>query len=1049
MVPFQPMPALLTLVFILSGAAGLMYESIWSRYLGLFVGHSAYAQVIVLVIYLGGMSAGAALASRYSERIKQPLIGYAAVEIIVGVLGVFFHEIYGSATSFAYATLFPSLAGGTMLLVVKWSLAALLILPQAVLLGTTFPLMTAGFLRVVSPDGKANSGRVLGILYFANSIGAAIGVLIAGFYLIKLVGLPGTIIAAGIINIVVGLLVYGAVRMKQENDGKHDLSMVNAPSGDSPRSHSDPDTLPPSPSRDPEPGTPSLHGLELPTLWRVLLIVAAGTALSSFMYEIAWVRMLSLVLGSATHSFELMLSAFILGLALGAFWVRKRADTFRDPIRALAVAQWAMGALAIATLTAYLSSFEWMAFLIQGLDQNKEGYRLFTLSKYLIAAVVMLPATFCAGMTLPLITRLLIGAGGGEKSIGAVYSVNTFGSIIGVALSALVLMPMIGLKPLLIAGGAIDMGLGIWLMFLAGRDRPDTRRFAILLAGGTALVIFGGAINTDFRKGLLVSGVFRYGTTPSRDEDSGIVFYRDGRTASVSVRHSSDNSRSIATNGKPDASLSAAWFADDTSTMRSRLNGDESTQVLLPLTTLAHVPNAQEAAVIGNGSGMSSHFLLGSPTLKSLTTIDIEPEMINGSHNFYPVNKRVFDDPRSHYVHDDAKSFFAATNKKFDLILSEPSNPWVSGVSGLFTDEFYQRIRGYLTPNGIFGQWLHLYEIDDALVLSVVKAVHKNFPSYEVFLTADVDILIVASNLPQLPKPDWSVYQFPQIAADMRRFDLITPEALDATRLITREALVPIIGDAEGANSDFYPLLDLSTEQSRYEKRFASGWSGLADDRFDLGALLTSRRVTPGEEPLAPLDIDRLRNRGVSAALRTGRGPAVSGNDRSRYLAAAARQQTLKDRMAAGHKPVDWPQFMTLVRDVDDDIHQGTMGWADEAFYAPVLQFAQAQGAPPDMIAAVKFLRAISTFNWLEATNQIDPIFFAIENKLNWVPPDVFRDGAIVALLKTGQFTKARTLFNNMAAYTDRKVDDLRVRMLGAAVAAVTVPADSAAKKQP
>src|SRR5689334_20912151 len=114
------MPALLTLVFILSGAAGLMYESIWSRYLGLFVGHSAYAQVIVLVIYLGGMSAGAALASKYSERIKQPLVGYAAVEIFVGILGVFFHEIYGSATSFAYATLFPSLAGGTMLLVVKW-----------------------------------------------------------------------------------------------------------------------------------------------------------------------------------------------------------------------------------------------------------------------------------------------------------------------------------------------------------------------------------------------------------------------------------------------------------------------------------------------------------------------------------------------------------------------------------------------------------------------------------------------------------------------------------------------------------------------------------------------------------------------------------------------------------------------------------------------------------------------------------------------------------------------------------------------------------------
>jgi spermidine synthase len=1052
------MPALLTIVFILSGAAGLMYESIWSRYLGLFVGHSAYAQVIVLVIYLGGMSAGAAIASRYTDRIREPLVGYAIVEVIVGLLGVFFHEIFGGATGFAYASLFPSLSGGALLLIMKWLLAALLILPQAVLLGTTFPLMSAGYLRVVSPDGKANSGRVLGILYFANSIGAAAGVLVAGFYLIGLVGLPGTIITAGIINIIVGLAVFGAVRLTQESESPSPRPETAVQTSD-PKPESSDQTPEPglaSPDQTPvsspglRPPTEEFHGIELPRLWRVMLIIAAGTALSSFMYEIAWVRMLSLVLGSATHSFELMLSAFILGLALGAFWVRNRADTFRDPLRALAVAQWAMGALAVATLTAYLTSFEWMAFLIQGLDQNAEGYKIFTAAKYGIALIVMLPATFCAGITLPLITRILIGAGGGEKSIGAVYSINTLGSIIGVALSALVLMPLIGLKPLLIAGGAIDMVLGIWLMFMASKNREDTRRFAIGLVGATILVITGGAINARFDKNLLVSGVFRYGTVPARGQ-TGLVFYEDGRTASVSVRKSGDGSRSIATNGKPDASLSATWFLEDTSTQApGRLNGDESTQVLLSLTTLAHMPKAEYGAVIGNGSGMSSHFLLGSPTLKELVTIDIEPEMINGSRNFYPVNKRVFDDPRAKFIVDDAKSYFAATNRKFDFILSEPSNPWVSGVSGLFTDEFYQRIRGYLTPNGVFGQWLHLYEIDDALVLSVIKAVHKNFPSYEIFLTADVDILVVASNLPELPKPDWSVYDSPAVMQDLKRFHRITPEALEATRLITREALSRIIDDAVGANSDFYPLLDLSTEQARYEKRFASGWAGLADDRFDLGAMLESpsRRYGPIEEPLAPLDIDRVRNRGVSAALRLGRGPAVDGSDRSRFYAAASRQQVLRDRMAAGHKPVDWPEFMTLVRNVDDDIHQGTMGWADETFYNSVLQFANGQGAPADMIAAVKFLRAVSTYNWIDAAAQVDPIMYAIENKLNWIGPDTFRDGAVVSLLKTGQFVKARTLFNNMGAYTDRKIDDLRVRMLGAAVAAVIVPgADSTAKK--
>ena len=447
------MPLLLTFVFVLSGAAGLIYESIWSRYLGLFVGHSAYAQVIVLVIYLGGMSAGAAIAARYSERIKEPLVMYAGVEIVVGLIGLMFHSLFRSVTDLAYSAIFPALAGGGALVMAKWTIAGLLILPQSLLLGTTFPLMSAGLLRRVSSDGATDTGRVLSVLYFANSIGAALGVLVAGFYLIGAVGLPGTLLTAATINLLVGLTVFGAVRLEKDND----------------------DVPEPPPARldSPIPGSsiPSASNLSLPRLWRVLLIVAAGTALASFIYEIAWVRMLSLVLGSATHSFELMLSAFILGLALGAFWVRSRADTFRDPLRALGITQWAMGALAIVTLAAYLASFDWMAALIQGLDTTVDGYHFFSVAKYGIALTVMLPATFCAGITLPLITRMLMAAGGGEKAIGAVYSVNTLGSIVGAALAALVLMPLLGMKTLLVAGGAIDMFLGVWLLFLSGRQQ--------------------------------------------------------------------------------------------------------------------------------------------------------------------------------------------------------------------------------------------------------------------------------------------------------------------------------------------------------------------------------------------------------------------------------------------------------------------------------------------------------------------------------------------------------------------------------------------------
>jgi spermidine synthase len=248
---------------------------------------------------------------------------------------------------------------------------------------------------------------------------------------------------------------------------------------------------------------------------------------------------------------------------------------------------------------------------------------------------------------------------------------------------------------------------------------------------------------------LLSSGVYRDGQIAgSKDRD--VLFYRDGRTATVTATRTKPAGwLSLATNGKPDASLTSAWFAaigDCSDSNRAPFIADAGTQSLMPLIPLAYAPQARTGAVIGQGSGMSSHLMLGSPKLQELVTIEIEPQMIAGSRVFYPWNRRSFDDSRSHIVIDDAKSYFASEQRQYDVIISEPSNPWVSGVSGLFTSEFYQRIRGYLTPNGVFGQWLHVYELDDGLVLSVLAALHQNFASYEVYQVSHGDLLIVASN---------------------------------------------------------------------------------------------------------------------------------------------------------------------------------------------------------------------------------------------------------------------------------------------------------------
>ena len=303
------------------------------------------------------------------------------------------------------------------------------------------------------------------------------------------------------------------------------------------------------------------------------------------------------------------------------------------------------------------------------------------------------------------------------------------------------------------------------------------------------------------------------------------------------------------------------------------LSGDISTQVLIPVITLAHMPTAKLAAVIGEGSGMTSHFLLGSPTLEQAVTIEIEPQMIAGSRIFYPANRRVFDDKRSRFVIDNAKSFFATDARKYDVIISEPSNPWVSGVAGLFTDEFYHRARGYLTPNGVFGQWLHLYEIDDGLVLSVLSAIHHNFKSYSVYRDlerghADRRLESRPASGSRLERGEGS----PAIASDLAGVVPFTPRALEATRVIGRRELAPLLDYYGTPNSDYRPVLDLGAERARFKRVTASGLGTLRIERFDaLAAIFGERKAFDSAQVTTVPEIWPMRALAVGAILRDSR----------------------------------------------------------------------------------------------------------------------------------------------------------------------------------
>jgi spermidine synthase len=990
----------LYLAFALSGAAGLVYEAVWGRYLALFVGHSAYAQVLVMGTYLGGMAVGALMIGERARRIRRPLVWYAWAEAGLALAGLLFHFLFQGATALAYDVLIPSLGSPALIGTAKWVLAVGILLPQAVLLGTTFPLMSSGFIR----GFPGTPGKTLSLLYFTNSFGAAIGVLVGGFLLIGLFGLPGSLATAAVLNLVAAGVALSVHRAMVRGAAGGVGVETPAPPGQ--------DREGPSLTFESEGGETNrpLVGL--------LLGVSFLTAVASFAYEIGWIRMLSLVMGSATHSFEVMLSAFILGLALGAFLIRRRADEGLKSLSYLGWIQWFMGLTALGTLPVYASTFESMAFLVEVLPPTDSGYALFGLARYGIAIAIMLPSTIMAGMTLPLITSTLLRSGAGEGSIGWVYGVNTLGSVVGVALAGLVALPILGLKGLILAGALLDMGLGVVILALRG---PIGVARGWRLGPGLALLgalAVGLAVQTGLSmdQGLLVSGVFRYGALPERGIP--ILFYKDGRTATVGVHVSEARDLAVlTTNGKPDASISLRWIRAQSEPLSPQpiLYDDEATQTLLALIPLAHRPGAISSAQIGHGSGLTGHAILASSHLERSVTIEIEPEMITASEAFYPANARVFDDPRSSFAIDDAKAYFASRQETFDLIISEPSNPWVSGVSSLFTVEFYDRVSRYLTTGGLFAQWIQCYEMSDALVATVLASLHEVFPHYVAFQVGPGDILIMASKDEPIPQPDWSVFQAPDVSRMLSHVFPLTPRHLDALRLFDETSLGPFLEGWDQVNSDFFPILDLEAEKARFKEEAALSVLGMGGRRILLSPFLRGEPMgflDDWREPI--LGMDSFLDLSIGSWVRWARTESLSPDDAPSpgHGDAFELYSSFSVSLNVGSSPPDWREFMLLSADVEGVLHGGTAGVADSLFYGRLFQFLSTEDAPVEARAAADLLYGMASWEHERTLAAVPILMEAWRRGEEWVPMDILRDAGVLAYLAVGDSNGARELMD-------------------------------------
>lgn len=785
-------------IFVLSGFSGLIYQSIWTQYLGLFLGHSSYAQSLVLILFMGGMAVGAWLVSRWSGKVRRPLLAYALIEVVIGLLGLFFDGIYQGLTGWAYDQLLPMLPA-SQLQNVRWVLAAAMVLPQCILLGATFPLMSAGYIRLQ----EHAEGRVLAGLYFSNSLGAAIGALASTYLMLPAIGMPGTVFSAGLINILVAILVYPLSKREAP------VVMVS-----------------------PDSGPLAAQGQQRNALSRpiFILLVAGLTGAASFVYEITWIRMLSLALGTTIHSFELMLASFILGIALGGLWLKNRADKLVSPLATAGWVQVWMGIAALASMFVYANAFEWVGWLMRVIVRSVEGYGLFNVASAAISLLVMFPAAFFAGMTLPLLTLALLRQGHGEKAIGQAYAFNTVGAILGVLAAVHLLMPVLGLKYALLSAAVLDIALGLVLLArFASRATPRRVPAMPLAAALSGVAVLASAAFVTFDPAVLSSSVYRTGAV-SLSSEAKSIFYKDGKTATVSVFEigvGDWKKRMIATNGKVDAGL---VYNDGNSATQ-----DEATMMLLAAIPLSMKDRYDRVGVIGFGSGMTTHALMGHSAVRSVDTVEIEPAMVEGARLLGSRVQRAFDDPRSHVVIDDAKAYFASVPKKYDLIISEPSNPWVGGTASLFSTEFYQYVPRQLNEGGLFVQWLQLYEITPELVNSVLSAMLLNFKDVHAYLANGSDLILVASPKGNVPPMGEAIFQQPLLAADLARIGISDLRGLQDTMVMNRVGLDGYLTlYPHQVNSDMFPVLKLQAPRARFQNVRVDDFNALGEAPWPL-----------------------------------------------------------------------------------------------------------------------------------------------------------------------------------------------------------------------
>ncbi|MBI4660320.1 MAG: fused MFS/spermidine synthase [Verrucomicrobia bacterium] len=781
--------AVVAFCFLVSGMAGLVYQTVWARYLALFLGHTSYAVVAVLVAFMGGLALGNAWFGVRADRCSKPLALYAWLEIGIGIYALVFPTYYTVCHDGFILLAKQWHPGSGGLLGLKFIFSFLTILLPTVLMGATFPVLTKFITRSLSELREK-----VAALYCINSAGAVLGCLVTDFWWIPAIGLEMTVFAGAAMNLAVGVVALYVSNRIRENE-----STGTTPAAPSTRISQETDE--------------QFSNSEL----RLAVIGIGLSGFVAMLYEVVWTRLLALALGSSTHAFSLMLVTFITGIAVGA-WIVYLWKGLRRTLEAFGWAELALAGTLFLSMFFYEYLPYWFSKLAAVIARDESTYPIYHFLQALICFSVMFVPTVCLGMTLPLVSRIataeLAKTG---RSVGKVFAVNTLGTVLGTVVTGLWLMPTAGLAKTLAFGIAVNALIGVAVL---ARNYFTLRWVLLTPLAGAGFVWFAGLTFDQTWQRVFSLGLWRLRQAPpdlatyrKMAENETLAFHRDGAGSTVTViRRLAGRKEEIGlkVNGKADASTSF----------------DVTTQLLSGHIPLLLRPQTTNALVIGLGSGMTCSALARHPTVQHIDMVEISPEVVEAARQFAKYNDNLHDNPKVRFVIEDAKSFLKMTDQQYDAIVSEPSNPWMAGVAGVFSREYYQSCRERLKPDGLMVQWVQIYETSDEALNMVLGTFASVFPYFSIWHPAVSDLVLVGSGRPPKVDLEASVKRFehPSVKSDLARIEMRRFPVFLAGEVVSVENGLFVPPADVTLHSDLYPALEYVAQKAFFVGRANMRW---------------------------------------------------------------------------------------------------------------------------------------------------------------------------------------------------------------------------------